>query len=99
MTDDAPEKADERDQEVRPERHTPEYDRTVSEPPVEVCEEPRGSSPRRRILCVRIGSQYPVSDQPDRQRDEDEPGGNGNAEENQLTAHDRNGFTLGGRGV
>lgn len=99
MTDDAPEKADERDQQVRPERHAPEYDRAMAEPRVIVCEESRWPNPCRGILRVRIGSQDPVSDQPDRQRDEDEPDRDGDAEKNQLTPYDRNGFTLGGRGV
>ena len=99
MTDDAPEKADERDQQVWPERHTPEYDRAVGEPRVVVSEESRWPNPGRGILRVRIGSEDPVSDQPDRQWDEKEPGRDGDAEKNQLTAEDRYGFTLGGRGV
>ena len=71
----------------------------MGEARVEVCEKSRGSSPGGGILRMGIGPQYPTPDQPDRERDEDEPGGYSYAEKNQLTAEDRNGFTLGGRGV
>src|SRR5580698_692575 len=84
VTDDAPKKADKRDQQVWPERHTPEYDRAVGEPRVVVSEESRWPNPCRGILRVRIGSEDPVSDQPDGQRDEKEPSHDGNAEKDQL---------------